>query len=390
MDGATNAGDRDTVRCAQCERAVPALDYCVVCGDPLANERLASGKTRSEYSAAPDEPAFAIRFFTTLFPHLPRADLDTFRIGFVLGGLVVVILVAAGLYPIALVVAAVIVPLLIVLYIVDVDVYEDEPARVLGATMAWGAGAGVLFAIVNRAVRPDGLLDGTTPHAVAILLDGLIAPLAELALIVAGPLALLRYRRFNDVLDGTTFGVASAAAFSGAYSLVNAVDVLRGGLHPAGDPLPWVLTLFTVAVIRPVLLATASAGVCAALWLRFRAPVRDRGALGFVGRPGPAIAAAGSLLVVAALCGSFLDQIAAAVVSGILAATGLIWLRRAIHLGLLQESREHPIGPLIRCANCGRTTERHTFCGRCGIALKALPKNHGDGTGRRDPGREPS
>ena len=47
---------------------------------------------------------------------------------------------------------------------------------------------------------------------------------------IAGPLILLRDRRFNDVLDGATFGVASAAAFVAAQILVGSASLFAGGL----------------------------------------------------------------------------------------------------------------------------------------------------------------
>jgi hypothetical protein len=111
--------------------------------------------------------------------------------------------------------------------------------------------------------------------------------------------------------------------------------------------------------------------------LRYRAPLRDRDALGIAGRPPVALALAAILLVATALAaylpGLFLDV---AVRLG-LAAIALIWLRRTLHLGLLEEAFEIEIGEPITCANCGATTPRHTFCGNCGIALHALPKRPG-------------
>ena len=58
----------------------------------------------------------------------------------------------------------------------------------------------------------------------------------------------------------------------------------------------------------------------------------------------------------------------------VLAAIAVVLLRRAIHLGLLEEADEIDIGPDVVCANCHRPTPRHSFCGLCGIALRALPK----------------
>ncbi len=68
-------------------------------------------------------------------------------------------------------------------------------------------------------------------------------------------------------------------------------------------------------------------------------------------------------------------RIAALIVIGVLAAVALVWLRMVIHLGLLQESMEVPIGDAIVCSNCHHTTLTHTFCGNCGVALRALPKD---------------
>ncbi len=61
-------------------------------------------------------------------------------------------------------------------------------------------------------------------------------------------------------------------------------------------------------------------------------------------------------------------------VVGVLAVVALLWLRRIIHVGLLQEADEIPIGPDIVCPECGHPTPHHTYCGHCGTSLKALPK----------------
>ena len=57
----------------------------------------------------------------------------------------------------------------------------------------------------------------------------------------------------------------------------------------------------------------------------------------------------------------------------VLDLAALSLLRAALHVGLLEEAGEQAIGPEIRCANCGAMTATHTFCGNCGIALRALP-----------------
>jgi hypothetical protein len=58
-------------------------------------------------------------------------------------------------------------------------------------------------------------------------------------------------------------------------------------------------------------------------------------------------------------------------------------LRRAIHLGLLQEATtDRSIEPFT-CANCHAAAYRETFCSSCGIALRALPKGYRRPAARR-------
>ena len=136
----------------------------------------------------------------------------------------------------------------------------------------------------------------------------------------------------------------------------------------------WIVRLLALGVVTPIIWAATLGSVMGAFWLRYRAPVQDRAALGSIGRP-PLAAAAGALILVAASIGQMLlDETLALAWLLALAALPLLWLRRAIHLGLRQESAEGEIGPSVRCANCGRMTPYHTFCASCGIALGALPK----------------
>ena len=135
---------------------MPRLEYCIRCGDPLSDEYSAEGRReqRRRFAAAPDERVAAVALISTLFPQLPRAEMRLVPDGAAdrrrrssLG------LALLGFYPVALVSAAVLVPLLMVLYVYVVDIYEDEPLRVIGATMLWGVAAGIIYALAARALR---------------------------------------------------------------------------------------------------------------------------------------------------------------------------------------------------------------------------------------------
>jgi hypothetical protein len=361
------------IKCNQCGNEVPRLKFCIRCGDPLTDEYNAESvrEERRRFAAAPDERLNAVALVSTLFPQLPRAEMRTFRLAFAVGVAIIVGLALLGFYPIALASSAVLVPLLFVIYLWDVDIYEDEPIWVIGATMLWGALAGVAYGVFARGIGTGSAFGGFNLTDTLVAAVGL--PLLEGALMIAGPLVLLRWRRFNDVLDGATFGAASAVTFAGVHLIVQSLPIFSAGLRPAGDPLPWVVQMLSLGVLQPVIAAGAIGALAAALWLRYRAPVTDRHALGLVGRPLFAVLFAAALLVAAGLAKTLLTLIPQTLVLAVVAIVALLWLRRALHLGLLQESREISVERDIRCPNCGLMTPEHTFCGQCGISLRAVP-----------------
>ena len=364
---------KDLITCNQCGNQVPRLKFCIRCGDPLADEYAAESvrEDRRRFAAAPDERVNSIAFISTFFPQLPRADMRSFRLAFAMGVAIIVGLALFGFFPIALAAAAVLVPLLMVLYLWDVDVYEDEPLWIIGATMLWGAVAGIVYGWLVRSL-PTASGFGR-PDLTETLIAGVGLPILEGALMVAGPLLLLRVKSFNDVLDGATFGAASAVSFSGAHLIIQALPIFGAGLRPQGDPLPWVIQLLSLGVLQPVIAAGAIGAFAAAVWLRYRAPVKDHNALGPFGQPIPALIAALALLVAAGLAKTLLTLIPQTLVLAVIAAIALLWLRQALHLGLLEESREISVERDMLCPNCGLITPEHTFCGNCGISLRALP-----------------
>ena len=366
----------DTIECSECHHEVPALDYCVRCGDPLADEKRAraafSGR-RTQFAAQPDERAFGLHVVSTLFPQLPRADMATFRTVLIIGLVVIVALAAAGFFPLAVVAAALLVPLMMVLYVWDVDVYEDEPFRVMALTAAWGIVAGIAIGFLSRFLPSGGgILDSvSTPD---LLGRSVLIPLASGVAMLVGPLVLLPYRKFNDVLDGATFGATSAVSFTAALVLSQGASLFTGGLRPPGDSLPWIVRLLSLGIASPLIAAGVIGAAAGAFWLQYRAPLRDHEKLGLVGQPIVATAVALAFLVASALGVQLLPFLPALLWQTILAVVALVWLRAVIHLGLLQEAAEIEIGAPVTCPNCGRQTPAHSFCGLCGASLRAVPK----------------
>jgi ribosomal protein L32 len=370
--------------CRHCGQPVPDMPFCIRCGEHLHDTTGGAGsRRRGSFAGAPGESVRRVAPFSTLLPQLPHADLDAFRLAFTAGCVALLVLVAIGAYPVALVGAAVLVPALVLLYVYSVDVYEDTPLTGIAATMLWGAVWGAIFGLATAVIAGNGARFGGS-HLRDDILLGVIVPLAGGAVMVIGPLFLMRDRKFNDVVDGATFGVASAVSFVGAQVIAGSLDLFTsGGLTPVGAALPWIVRIVAVAIAQPIVAAGVIGSVVGAFWLRYRAPIRDRSALGAVGRPGVAIVLGAVLLVASALATFLPGQVSGVVVQSAIAAISLVWLRRTLHLGLLEEAYEIEVGDVITCADCGKLTRRHTFCGNCGIALHALPKARPERASRR-------
>jgi hypothetical protein len=331
---------------------------------------------------------------STLFPKLPRDSHLSYRLALGIGTAAVVVLAVLGLFPVALIAAALLLPVLVVLYLVDVNVYGEEPVWAMSLTIGWGTVTGVGFGLLALAAAPSAasvIVNGTSQY---LVVQGLLLPLCGFFVLLLGPLILLRYQRFSEVLDGVTFGASTAAAFGAAQAITYGAHLISAGLQPGGAVLPWIWRLLSWALGMPILTMGAAAAVCAALWLRYRAPARDAGALGALGHPAVALSLGGLLVMGGAVGETFLP---AGGWLAWLAAFDLVaisLLRRSIHIGLLEEWSDTPVGGDLVCPNCGHQTARHTFCGHCGISLQALPKipglRHPSGTEAGGPFLGPS
>jgi hypothetical protein len=326
------------------------------------------------FAAAPHEHVALPSVVSTLFPQVPRDSQAGYLLALGIGTAAVVVLAILGLFPVALIAAALLLPVLVVLYLVDINPYGEEPVWAMSLTLGWGAAAGVGFGLLALAVTPSAasvIVNGPSQY---VVVQGLVLPFCGFFVLLLGPLILLRYQRFNEVLDGVTFGASTAAAFSSALAITYGAHLIGGGVRPGGAVLPWIWRLLSWGLGTPILIMGAAAAACAALWLRYRAAARDAGALGALGHPAVALPLSGLLVMGGAVGETFLP---AGGWLAWLAAFDLVaisLLRRSIHIGLLEERSETPIGDDLTCPNCGNPTAQHTFCGHCGVSLQALPK----------------
>jgi hypothetical protein len=386
--------------CEHCGNEVPASRFCIRCGHQLEGGEPALSRisqvpgasalgrgmsglmnldptslsgVRRAFAAAPDESVLRPTIVSTIFPQLPRPSMVVFRQCLALGLATVLVLGLAKLYPVALIAGAILLPVLVVLYLVDVNMFEEQSLPMIGATLAWGLATGALTALIAKSLSPSGSEVFVGGQSSLVLSRGVMVPLLSILLIALGPLFLLRYPRFSTVLDGATFGAASASAFVAAEVIIQALSALSHGLRPPGLLVPWLVQLAIIAIALPILTMATMGAIVGAVWLKVRAPIRDRRALGRLGSPLIAVPLGAVLLVLASIVQLTLASGLALAIIAVLAVLALMWLRQVIHVGLLEEALLIEDAPVITCANCGHRTRRGSFCENCGIALAALP-----------------
>jgi PrsW family intramembrane metalloprotease len=238
-----------------------------VTGAELSGGAGAGGERRQSYALQPGEPVASFNLVTSLMPLASGSAPQTYRWALGLGILIPVVAGALGFLAFAFVAAAVVVPAIYVVYMYDVNQWEDQPIGVMlgaiGAAAALGVGftflwhAGILDSNV-ASVNFDGNGAGGVRWS-SLLVLVLLVPIVSEVLKQVGPLVLAGRPQFDDMIDGLTFGVAAGAAFAAAETIV----VNRGLFSSFGQiDSPnagfWVSLILSAAVVKPIVYGAAT------------------------------------------------------------------------------------------------------------------------------------
>jgi RsiW-degrading membrane proteinase PrsW (M82 family) len=332
-------------------------------------------RRQAAFAANPHEHVYHPAIVSTFFPHLGPQRMLQVR-WLVLVGVVAAFLIGLGrVVPVAIVVAALLIPLLYLLYFYDAAIYEDEPLSVLAATFAagiiLGTGMSLIFAPVilrlERAVF--------APRPQYVLLTGVGLPLLAQALMLVGPVLLYFLRpRFDEVLDGLAFGAASALGFAAAQSIGYSWLLIVGPILRGGPAFSWALPTIRISVLQPLVYAATTGLICAALWAR-RAPRSEARALGWI--------ASLPVAVVISALGQMVPALGSVLLGGQI--LNLVWyaaallvlvllLRHVLHVSLITRARALGHGGRMHCPHCFHEAPDLPFCPHCGLALRASAK----------------
>jgi hypothetical protein len=378
------------LECPRCRAELPEIaHFCHVCGQDQRSPDLAR---RRSFAARPDEPVASFALISSIMPRGAGRRPQTYRIAFAIALIVAVIAAIFGAMPIAVLVAAFAVPVVYIVYIYDVNLWEDEPLIVTGLAFLLTGALTVGFTILWTFLRgpvPYGTTtyEGSLSAAPAVstfLLVALVVPIVGEAIRQVGPVLLASRPEFDDLMDGLSFGVISGVSYSCFDTLTRHWDLLTGGLQ-GSDPGLWVSLIFLEGFVKPLIIGTAS-GIAVAEFSGL-----GRGYDGFTPRyfrgVGEAILAniayqAGTYLF------SFVGDATLGVILSILwglliLAILILRIRTVLHAGLMEAALERSAQDrgagstleLQYCAQCEMPLAEHAaFCNACGTAVRVQPK----------------
>lgn len=370
--------------CTRCgAELATSAHYCHACGHQV-------GGGLVPYAVKPNESVASLRLVSTIMPFGATRGPSTYRWALGIAAAATLVAAVLGALPVAVLLAALAIPLVYVVYLYDVNQWEDEPVLVTGVAFVLTAvlAAGWTAAwLALRGPSPSTVGDGSAapvPSVASMLVPVLLAPLVGEVIRQVAPIVLASRDKFDDLMDGLTFGVIAGVSYATADTLVKHWALLSAGFPGTADADTWTSLLLLEGFVKPLVMGTAS-GLAGA---EFSGLGRGHDGITprYLLRVVEAIAAnALFVLGVQVLLrwpGGVLGFVLSSVWGLAILAYLLIRLRRALQLGLTEAALESVArrrgvgeGELSHCEACEMPLlPDAAFCGACGKSLRATAK----------------
>jgi hypothetical protein len=380
------------LNCPRCHAELPDVaHYCHVCGQDVRSDDLTR---RRSFAAKPDEPVASFALVSTIMPRGAGERPQTYRIALTIALVVALVAAIFGALPIAILVAAFSIPIVYIVYLYDVNLWEDEPIPVTGLAFGLTGVLTILFTMLvmwlQRPVIPTTSLDGSNlaagPSVWTFLLVALVVPIVGEAIRQVGPILLASRPEFDDLMDGLTFGVISGVAYASFDTIVRYWDLLVGG-RVETDPGLWMSLVFLHGFVKPLVLGTATGIACAEY------SGLGRGYDGFTPRYYRGVIEA-VLANIGFWGGIYLFSFLTDPTLSVVLSTGwgllilgilILRVRNILHTGLMEaalerSAREGGVGEAAELRFCVRCEmpllDNASFCTACGTAVRAQAKPH--------------
>jgi RsiW-degrading membrane proteinase PrsW (M82 family) len=354
-----------------------------------------SGDTerKQAYAARPDEPVASFKLVSTIMPQGAGRQPYTYKVALGIALLLTVVTAAVGALPVAIMVAAFAIPIVYILYLYDVNLWEDEPIPVVAAAFVL---TGVLAAVFTwiwsdrLTLTTDTIgVNDAGPAARDLLILMLLVPVVSELIRQIGPLYLASRPRYDDLMDGFTFGVVAGVGFACFETLVLHWGWISGGFAgPGSSTGTWISIVVLQGFVKPLIYGSAT-GLAVAEFSGLGEKYD-----GFT--PRWVFGLLQAMLVNALYQGGvYLLGFVGGYSSTIGAILGVVWgllllgaliirVRTVLHKGLLEAALEsaarggsnHASGDLAFCSRCEMPLLPHSdFCSACGNSVRSVPKS---------------
>jgi protease prsW family protein/zinc ribbon protein len=257
--------------CPRCSTENPEVArFCFRCGRALLGaDQTRQGRAHS-YAVQPGEGVVQFALISTIMPHTNRRAADHYRWALLASAVLVVGFSLAGLLPGAIVGAAFLVPATYLIYVYDMNLWEESPVPVVLALflftglLAAGISIGFfqwlfrdqLVALIASTGNPGGV--GRIPVGSLLVFAVALPVVAEVAKEL-GPLWLARRAEFDDMIDGFTFGVAAGTAYAAFETVVAFAAVFRFGHVSVTDNLAsWLVIVVNLMLVKSLIYGSAT------------------------------------------------------------------------------------------------------------------------------------
>ncbi|MCW2765658.1 MAG: Membrane proteinase PrsW, cleaves anti-sigma factor RsiW, family [Nocardioides sp.] len=253
--------------CPTCNSDNPDVAfYCHKCGTSLRG----SASTRAgSYAVQSSEGVNQFALISTIMPATNRETADNYRWAMIASAVLIIGATAFGLLPIAVAAAAFLIPVAYLVYIYDVNLWEDAPAPVVVGLFLVTGGLSVLVSLIfYRWVFESQFLEmvggsargeATSLSIPALLIFAILLPVvAEVVKNLPGVL-LARMPQFDDMIDGLTFGVAAGTAYAAFETIVVFSSVFTSGDFRTEQGLStWIVVIVNLMVVKSLIYGTAT------------------------------------------------------------------------------------------------------------------------------------
>ncbi|MEO7587468.1 MAG: zinc-ribbon domain-containing protein [Arachnia sp.] len=385
--------------CPRCGAKLPDVaHFCHHCGQDMTRPGEAR---RKSFAVKPDEAVASFALVSTIMPRGVGEKPQTYRLALLIALAAALVAAIFGALPIAVLIAAFAIPIVYIVYLYDVNLWEDEPVPVTVLAFLLTGGLAAVFLVILKSLgllaAPVPVIDmggGVSMGGVSLgpLLGALlIVPIVGELIRQVGPVVLASRPKFDDLMDGLTFGIVAGVAYSAADTLVRHWPALTGGFIGINDPGIWASLVFLEGFVKPLLIGTATGIACAefsGLGKGYDGFTR-RYARGLVEAIGANILYSGGIYFLGLLEDPTLRVMLQVVWGLLIVAVLVIRVRNVLHHGLMegaleasarggvgQEAGVGADGPLGFCSRCEMPLIANArFCTACGTTVRVGDKN---------------